>query len=82
MTYQSQPKTFGVHGEEIHTLDPRDPDLNSNNESWKTPVRIKSYLKQEIILQLFEFFNNTVNIGTNVNTSVLLTSLHSITPRY
>ena len=82
MTYQSQPQTFGVHGEAIHTLDPRDSDLTSNNESWKTPVRIKSYLKQEISLQLFEFFNNTVNIGTNVNASVLLTSLNSLIPRY
>ena len=82
MTYQSQLRTFGVHGEEIHTLDPKNPDLTSNNKSWKTPVRIKSYLKQKINLQLFEFFNNTVNIGTNVNTSVLLTFLHSLTPRY
>ena len=82
MTNQSQLQTFSVHGKDIHKLGPKHPDMTSNNRSWKTPVMLTSYLKQEMILVSFEFFNNTVNIGTNVNTPVLLTFPHSLISKY
>lgn len=42
MTDQSQLQAFGVHGEEIQKLGPKDPDMTSNNRSWKTPVMLMS----------------------------------------